>query len=261
MLSNAQWVGEDVSRDDVASGSRLALLDAENSVGGYLIAHLRRLGHEVERFSSYSEFLSALHENRFFDLLLVHEQEELTRRTLFAVCRALSIATILVVPNKQWGQLSPAGSTPSWDDFIDFSGHRADEAAMELEWRIRCLLLKVNGSSTPTRDAVQEWGDYRFFDATQSVRHRGQTVRLTGRQYSFALELFRNVGQVVTRDLLLLRLWGTCPPPKAIRSLNIYATTIRKQLDLRADNGFVLHSVYGMGYQLVSVPSHPVDDE
>jgi DNA-binding response OmpR family regulator len=69
----------------------------------------------------------------------------------------------------------------------------------------------------------------------------------------FALQLFRNVGRVLSREWLLDALWANRRSLESQRTVDVCATKVRKKLSLSNENGFVLRAIYGQGYQLVAV--------
>jgi Transcriptional regulatory protein, C terminal len=258
-VSKMEMKTPSLDRTDGAGGAHVALIDDRHGDGGRLLGQLRRMGHDAVAFAGPTSFLAALSAGEHFDLLLVVVEDELTRRSLFAVCRTLELPTLLVVRTRQWAQLASWHGAPGWDDLIEFDEVPSESATTELEWRLRALLSKQR----PPRNAPAAtsgfgaWGDYRFLGTASTVLHRHRSIRLQPRQYAFALTLFRHLGQVVTREWLWQSVWQTPTPRAGARVLDVCATNVRSRLDLRAENGFVLRAVYGQGYQIVAVPAEP----
>ena len=99
---------------------------------------------------------------------------------------------------------------------------------------------------------------YRFLGPNRVVVHDDREVRLKPREFELALLLFRNSGRLLERDWILSLLWGAEVARKDSRVLDVCMSGIRRKLALSRENGFILHTVYGRGYELgrVSPPSH-----
>ena len=92
------------------------------------------------------------------------------------------------------------------------------------------------------------FGPYRFDPEKRSLWLRDQPVELKNREYELALFLFQNMGQLLTRDHLKEVIWGQVPDVMS-RSLDTHISRLRILLDLRPANGFIVTSVYGVGYR------------
>lgn len=237
--------------------ARVALLDEQGEIGGPLLHSLPRLGYDAIPFTRLSDFLSSLDCGRQVDLLLLMVDNELASRSLFAACRALNIPTLLIVRDKRWEQLMPWRDAPGWDDFIELHGAGIEGAMNELAWRMRTLLLRARHAAQTTHLHTTSWGSYQFLDMAHTVLLGDRRIRLQPRQYAFAVTLFRNAGQVITRDWLWQSIWDKTTPYEGTRVLDVCAANIRKRLNLCAENGFVLRAVYKRGYQLIPVSPAP----
>ncbi|PIF78381.1 DNA-binding response OmpR family regulator [Variovorax sp. 54] len=233
--------------------TRVALLDEQGVTGGQLLHNLPLLGYDAFQFSSLADFFASLDSGRQVDLLLVVVDNELASRSLFAACRALNIQTLLIVRDKRWEQLLPWRDAPGWDDFIELHGAGIEDTMNELAWRMRTLLLRARHAAQSASLGPPTWGPYRFLDMAHTVLLHDQRIRLQPRQYAFAVTLFRNAGQVITRDWLWQSIWDKTTPYEGTRVLDVCAANIRKRLDLCAENGYELRAVYKQGYRLVPV--------
>lgn len=238
--------------------TRVALLDEHGVTGPQLLHSLPRLGYDAFQFSRLTDFFASLDSGQQIDLLLVVVDNELASRSLFAACRALNIPTLLIVRERRWEQLMPWRDAPGWDDFIELHGGGIEDAIDELAWRMRTLLLRARHAAQTASLGPPSWGPYRFLDMAHTVLLRDRRIRLQPRQYAFAVTLFRNAGQVITRDWLWQAIWDKTTPYEGTRVLDVCAANIRKRLDLCAENGFELRAVYKQGYRLV--PVSPVLD-
>ena len=231
----------------------VALLDTRKERRTALQDMLATLGHEATGYGNPADLLVAFCIGQRFDLLLLTLDDPAMQESMAEVCKKLCMPTLLVVDNNDWPQLPPPGAeeTP-WDDIICFeAGHTR---VHELGWRIQALLhRRTVPSRAPRRAGETTWGDYRFIPDSTTVMFRGREIRLSPLELAFALELFRNVGRVLSRDWLLDALWANRRRLESQRTVDVCATKVRKKLALCNENGFVLRAIYGQGYQLVAV--------
>lgn len=109
------------------------------------------------------------------------------------------------------------------------------------------LLARVDGLMRHTgrrTDALRLW-DVEIDPAERRVLRNGETVPLTPREYDLLLELVRNRGIALYRDVLLERVWGM-DSDAAGRTLDIHISRLRKKLDWNEH----LRTVPKIGYLL-----------
>ena len=97
-------------------------------------------------------------------------------------------------------------------------------------------------------DKALEFGPYRFLPDTRGLEINGLPVELRHREYELALYLFQNQGRLLTREHLCETIWGQVPDMNS-RTLDTHISRVRSQLDLRPANGYLITSVYGVGYR------------
>ena len=78
-----------------------------------------------------------------------------------------------------------------------------------------------------------------------SVRCRGREVRLTRKEFALLAELARNPGRVLTREMLLDRVWGLAYYGDS-RTLDVHIRRLRQKLGEPA----LIETVTGVGYRL-----------
>ena len=77
-------------------------------------------------------------------------------------------------------------------------------------------------------------------------------VNLTRKEFELAAYLFEHVGQLISREKLLMKIWGY-GPEITTRTIDIHISRIRKKLSLIEENGWKLTSIYHKGYRLDQV--------
>jgi DNA-binding winged helix-turn-helix (wHTH) protein len=227
--------------------SAVALVNCAELQRLQLCSKLEQWGYTPVVFATASELLVSLGNGRRFELLLLVEDDFVTWNCLAAVSRVLGIPTLLLTDALDWiAQVGPGQDfqQPPLFDFALLTGHEG-----ELNIRMRALLQRAREQRVDRRSDVTA-GDYVFLENSQSVTYRGREIMLQPRQFGVALELFRNVGRVVSRDSLWSLLWHTPTAPEGARALDVCVANVRRKLDLREERGFTLHAVYRRGYQL-----------
>ncbi|CAM4196364.1 response regulator transcription factor [Bordetella muralis] len=91
--------------------------------------------------------------------------------------------------------------------------------------------------------------DYRIDPATRSISLRDQTVTLAPKEFELAQLFFRNVGRLLSRDVLAESVWNR-EIPATSRTLDTHLSNIRQKLRLHPENGVRLVSSYALGYRL-----------
>ncbi|MFC0571889.1 response regulator transcription factor [Paraburkholderia solisilvae] len=118
---------------------------------------------------------------------------------------------------------------------------------LELSARITALLRRAY---PPVSEQSRiEIGNYVIDLDKRSVTVCGTPVTLTPREFDIAAVLFRNIGQIMPRDLLVKLIWGR-DLAKASRSIDTYVYRVRQKLSLGLEHGVRLRTIYTHGYRL-----------
>lgn len=116
---------------------------------------------------------------------------------------------------------------------------------LELVARIRALLRRA----VPGASEVLDAGDVVVDRRTRSVRVRGTSVQLAGKEFELAAMLASDPRRVFTKDELLRDVWGFRSAART-RTLDSHASRLRRKLRLAEDDRFVAN-VWGVGYRLL----------
>ena len=125
----------------------------------------------------------------------------------------------------------------------------------ELSARVSALLRRAYPQAGNAQQEL-EFGRYRFLQATRELLMDGQSVALKAREYELALMLFQNQGRLLSRDHLRDSIWGHSAEVVS-RSLDTHISRLRTLLDLRPASGYVINSIYGVGYRFERLPPEP----
>jgi len=120
----------------------------------------------------------------------------------------------------------------------------------ELLARVRVLTRRPWGEE---RDgAILGAGDVTLDPVRHVVRHRGETVDLTAKEFALLATLLQRPGQVFTRPVLLDTVWGASPEVYA-NVVDLYVSYLRKKLDDDGE-GSHIRTVRGVGYTFEPQP-------
>ncbi|HXI91606.1 MAG TPA: response regulator transcription factor [Blastocatellia bacterium] len=114
----------------------------------------------------------------------------------------------------------------------------------ELMARVNAALRRAEGLET--HRPVFDDGSLRIDPATFSVSYSGRDVRMTRKEFALLSELARNQGRVLTREVLLDRVWGATYYGDS-RTLDVHIRRLRQKLG----DSSVIETVTGIGYRLV----------
>jgi DNA-binding response OmpR family regulator len=118
--------------------------------------------------------------------------------------------------------------------------------ADELVARVRALLRRSGRQElNPSYLAV---GDLEVDISRHEVRHRQSSIRLRPREFALVVELARHVNRVLSRELLLDRVWGLRGPYH--RTVDVHIVHLRDKLTRAGVKEPRILTVRGVGYSL-----------
>ncbi len=112
----------------------------------------------------------------------------------------------------------------------------------ELLARMRALLRRAQG------DEVLRFADLEMNTATREVRRGERKINLTAREYELLEFMARNPRRVLSRDLLLARVWGQEFSIET-KVVDVYVGYLRRKVDDPGEPRLI-HTVRGAGYAL-----------
>src|SRR5215204_2911351 len=114
----------------------------------------------------------------------------------------------------------------------------------ELLARVQALARRPWGEEKD--GAILAAGDVTLDPVRHVVRHRGETVDLTAKEFALLATLLQRPGQVFTRPVLLDTVWGASPEVYA-NVVDLYISYLRKKLDGDGETSHI-RTVRGVGY-------------
>lgn len=143
-------------------------------------------------------------------------------------------------------------------DRVSGLDHGADDyivkpfAIEELLARLRALLRRIDieGEQNMTKQTTVHYRDLVVEKENRIVRRGEEVIELTKREYELLLELMENVNIVLSRDVLLNKVWGYETEVET-NVVDVYIRYLRNKLDVPGNESYI-QTVRGTGYVMRS---------
>ncbi len=165
----------------------------------------------------------------------------------FEVCRSIrriSDVPIIMVTARADTHDVVAGLEAGADDYLT-----KPFAPKELSARIRALLRRVHTSDPGMSRLV--FGDLEIVPDEGVVRRAGEELHLTKTEFRLLVELGTNPGRVLSREVLLERVWGYGYFGDG-RLVDVHVRRLRTKVERDPANPRHVVTVRGLGYKLQS---------
>jgi DNA-binding response OmpR family regulator len=216
----------------------ILLVEDEPSVGELVRGYLARDGYRVLWVRSGEEGLAELDRHQ---LRLVILDIGLPGMDGFDVCRAIrgrSRVPILMLSARDEEPDRVVGLEVGADDYLT-----KPFSPRELAARIKAILRRAD---PPPTDDVLSLGDVSLNRETHEVTSAGSPVDLTAKEFDLLAYFLSNPGAVLSRDVLLDRVWGV-EYPGGTRTVDVHVAQLRRKLG-RPD---LIRTLRGSGYKAV----------
>ncbi len=163
----------------------------------------------------------------------------------FEVCRSIrrmSDVPIIMVTARDDTHDIVAGLEAGADDYLT-KPHQPKELAA----RIRALLRRVR--TTDSGATHLRFGDLEIVPEEGVVRRGGDEVHLTKTEFRLLLELANSPGRVLSREVLLERVWGHGYFADG-RLVDVHVRRLRTKVEADPANPRHVVTVRGLGYKL-----------
>lgn len=217
------------------------LLEDDDSIRKLVIYALESQGFQAAGFAAPREFHQAMAERLpelvLLDIMLPEEDGISILQKLRADSATASLPVIMLTArNTEYDRVS--GLDAGADDYIS-----KPFSMMELLARVRAVLRR--GSAEP-RSTVYRMGILSLDPDRHEVQVDGSPVSLTYKEFMLLLLLLENRERVLTREILLDRVWGL-GAERENRTLDVHIRTLRAKLGPAAA---YIQTVRGVGYRI-----------
>ncbi len=226
-------------------GIRVLVVDDEPAIRRALRPPLAELGFQVSEASRGEEALQALRAAQYDAVLLdinmpgIGGIETLRRIRAFAPRLPVLMLTVRDEEEDKVQALDMGA-----DDYVT-----KPFSTRELVARIRTAVRRVHAPARP-EDAPIEIGEIRLEPVKRRVTRRGQSVRLTRKEFDILYCLMSRAGRVVSYAKLLTAVWGA-ESREEVEYLRTFVRQLRKKIeDDPSKPLYLLTDVY-VGYRFV----------
>jgi len=229
---------------------RFAILEDSRSQAALLKAMVEELGHEGVVFPTAQAFREGLVAQGPFDLLLMDwilpdgSGDELLAwvRERFGWSLPIIFVTARVAESDVASMLRQGA-----DDYV-CKPIRYVELGARIEALIRRRAVAADTTAAAQRLTV---GNVVLDPSARTVTVDGASVSLTTKEFDLALLLFRNLGTLFNRQVLLEKIWDIGADAAVdSRTVDTHVSRLRRKLLLEPAAGWQLSTVYGHGYRL-----------
>lgn len=223
---------------------KILIVEDDASTAAYLAKGLGEAGYTVESCRDGRDGLFLASEG-IFDLVIADRMlPGLDGLAMIGAIRAAGITTPTLV-------LSALASV---DDRVDGLRAGADDylckpfSFAELSARIEALVRRSDRSAAGAQKTKLTVGDLEIDLLARTVSRSGRAILVGAREFNLLEFLARHAGQVVTRTMMLEKIWNYHFDPGS-NVVDVHIGRLRRKLE----DGFaspILHTVRGAGYRL-----------
>lgn len=220
---------------------RVLIVEDDREVARNIAKMLRECGHVADAAHDGEDGLALAREGTF-DVLIVDRM--MPRRDGLSMISAL----------REEGDKTPVlilSALGEVDDRVEGLKAGGDDylvkpyAPSELIARVDALARRRNPDAVKTKLDV---GDLEMDLLARTVKRGGEAILLQPREFRLLEFLMRNAGQVVTRTMLLEKVWDYHFDPQT-NVIDVHISRLRAKID-KPFSSSMLHTVRGAGYRL-----------
>ena len=217
------------------------LLEDDESIRKLVVYALGSQGMEAEGFDTPERFRAAMKQRipdlLLLDIMLPEEDGISILKSLRANPRTASLPVVmLTAKNTEYDRVE--GLDSGADDYIS-----KPFGMMELAARVRAVLRRADSGDSSREYRI---GPLSLCPDRHEIRVKGEEVALTYKEFTLLCLLAENRGRVLTRSVLMDRVWGLESEPEN-RTLDVHIRTLRSKL---GEAGSLIETVRGVGYRM-----------
>ncbi|MFL2075757.1 response regulator transcription factor [Marinilactibacillus psychrotolerans] len=224
---------------------KILIIEDEKNLARFVELELNHEGFETEvRFNGRAGLEAAIDENEEWDIVLL----DLMLPELNGIDVARRIRQVSNVP------IIMMTARDSVIDRVSGFDHGADDyvvkpfAIEELLARMRALLrrIEIETEENANRQTTVIYKDLTVEKENRVVRRGEDVIELTKREYELLVELMENVNVVLSREVLLNKVWGYETEVET-NVVDVYIRYLRNKIDVPNRESYI-QTVRGTGY-------------
>lgn len=224
---------------------KILIIEDEKNLARFVELELNHEGIETEVYlDGRSGLEAATDESKHWDLILLDLMlPELNGLDVARRIRQVSNVPIIMMTARDSVIDRVSGFDHGADDYIT-----KPFAIEELLARIRAMERRINieNEKNKTSQTTIEYRDLVVEKENRVVRRGNEIIELTKREYELLVELMSNLNVVLSREVLLDRVWEY---EKEVETniVDVYIRYLRNKLDRPGETSYI-QTVRGMGY-------------
>jgi DNA-binding response OmpR family regulator len=223
---------------------RIGVVDDDEATIAFISQVLTNGGHTCVAFRRSSDVIPALRDDTFDLLIFDWNLPELTGLDLvnWAHSNIVPCPPIIILTNRSDKEDIAAALNAGADDFII-----KPESAIVIAARVDAVLRRSH--TMPSTVRHDRFGPYSFDRQSELVTLNEEAIMLTNKEFALAHLFFSNLHKPLSRRYIMEKVWKSMADIST-RTLDVHVSRIRSKLQLSADNGYRLETVFGFGYRL-----------
>jgi two-component system, OmpR family, KDP operon response regulator KdpE len=223
-------------------GPRILIVDDEPAIRRFLNSALAADGYDVLQADTARAALDSVNRDKPDLVILDLGLPDRDGQELLREIRGNSGVPIIILTVRD----DEAGKVQALDNGADDYVTKPF-GVEELLARVRAALrhrLQQQGS-----DPIIRAGDLEIDLTRHLVRHRGESLKLSKREFALLRTLAEHAGKVVTHQQLLVQVWGEAHR-QDVEYLRVYMRQLRAKIEVNAQQPSILLTEPGIGYRL-----------
>lgn len=212
------------------------VVEDDKSIRNLLEYALREKGYELSSFEDGSEVVKAVKDNPCELLILDIMLPEKDGISILKEIRQFSNLPVIMLTAKSDEFDKVMGLDLGADDYIT-----KPFSILELLSRVKAVLRRSNKKDT---DHIS-YKEVMLNTKKRSVKVDGKKVDLTFKEFEMLLLFLSNIGNVITRDDFLLKVWGYDYEGET-RTVDVHIASLRAKLK---ESGKYIETVRNLGYK------------
>ena len=223
---------------------RLLIIEDDRDAASYMAKGLKESGHGVDSVHTGKEGLLIAAGGEYDVLIVDRMLPELDGLSLVRTLRATGNATPVLFLSAL-GQVDDRvkGLRSGGDDYL-----AKPYAFSELLARLEALGRRKHGANGGGPETVLRYDELAMDLLARRVERAGREIDLQPREFKLLEVLLRHAGQVMTRTMLLEKVWDYRFDPQT-NVIDVHISRLRQKID-RGFTHPLIHTVRGAGYSL-----------
>ena len=223
---------------------QILLIEDDEALSAHVASGLRQAGHVVTCHRDGRQGLMQASSESYDVIILDRMLPQVDGMKILAALRATDDETpVLIVSALGDVDERVKGLRAGSDDYLP-----KPFALSELLARVEVLARRK--SPQPEQSGPILFADLEIDTLARTVRRAGKRIELTTREFGILIELVRNAGRVVTRSMLLERVWDYNFDPQT-NIIDQHISNLRQKLD-EGGHAPLIRTVRGAGYLIGS---------